>query len=55
MTDGHLGGNDLICGVHNWDYLLDSGVSADANDVKKLLKFKSWLEGGNVCVDADEQ
>ncbi|WP_298360545.1 glutamate synthase-related protein [uncultured Litoreibacter sp.] len=53
MSDGHVRGNDLICGVHNWDYRLDSGVSAYAND-EKLPKFKSWIEGDDICVDADE-
>ena len=53
MSDGHVRGNDLICGVHNWDYRLDSGVSAYAND-EKLPKFNSWEEDGNIYVDADE-
>ena len=53
MADGHVRGNDLICGVHNWDYRLDSGVSAYAND-EKLPKFTSWIEDDEVCVDADE-
>jgi len=53
MSDGHVRGNDLICGVHNWDYRLDSGVSAYAND-EKLPKFTSWVEGDDLCVDADE-
>ena len=53
MSDGHVRGNDLICGVHNWDYRLDSGVSAYAND-EKLPKFTSWIEGDDLMVDADE-
>lgn len=53
MSDGHVRGNDLICGVHNWDYRLDSGVSAYAND-EKLPKFASWVDGDDICVDADE-
>ena len=53
MSDGHVRGKDLICGVHDWDYRLDSGVSSYAND-EKLPKFKSWIEGDDVCVDADE-
>ena len=27
LADGHVAGQSLICGVHNWDYRLDSGVS----------------------------
>ena len=53
MSDGHVRGKDLICGVHDWDYRLDTGVSAYAND-EKLPKFKSWVEGDDVLVDADE-
>lgn len=53
MADGHVRGKDLICGVHNWDYRLDTGVSAYANE-EKLPKFKSWIEGDDICVDADE-
>ena len=53
MSDGHVRGNDLICGVHNWDYRLDTGVSAYANE-EKLPKFTAWLEGDDICVDADE-
>ncbi|MEL7345813.1 MAG: glutamate synthase-related protein [Pseudomonadota bacterium] len=53
MSDGFVRGKDLICGVHNWDYRLDSGVSAYAND-EVLPKFTSWVEDGQVLVDADE-
>jgi len=38
MSDGHVRGNDLICGVNDWDYRLDSGVSSYAND-EKLPKY----------------
>ena len=27
MSDVHIEGNNLICGVHGWDYRLDTGVS----------------------------
>ena len=27
MADGHVDGDNLICGVHGWDYRLDTGVS----------------------------
>lgn len=53
MSDGFVRGKDLICGLHNWDYRLDTGVSAYAND-EKLPKFTSWIEGDEVRVDADE-
>ncbi len=53
MSDGFVRGNNLICGVHDWDYRLDSGVSEYAND-EALPKFESWLDGDDICVDADE-
>lgn len=53
MSDGFVRGKDLICGVHNWDYRLDSGVSAYAND-EVLPKFKAWIEDGDILVDEDE-
>lgn len=54
MSDGHVDQNDnLICGVHNWDYRLDSGVSEYENS-EKLPKFSAWIEEGDVLVNADE-
>ncbi len=53
MSDGFVRGKDLICGVHNWDYRLDTGVSAYNNE-EVLPKFKSWVEGDDILVDADE-
>lgn len=53
MSDGFVRGNDLICGVHDWDYRLDTGVSAYAND-EKLPKFRAWIDGDDVFVDPDE-
>lgn len=53
MADGFVRGDNLICGVHDWDYRLDSGVSEYAND-EALPKFSSWVEGDEVLVDTDE-
>ena len=53
MADGFVSGKNLICGVHYWDYRLDSGVSEYANE-EALPKFESWVEDGAVWVDADE-
>jgi glutamate synthase domain-containing protein 2 len=53
MADGHVDGNDLICGLHGWDYRLDTGVSA-YNNSETLPKFNAWVENGKVLVDADE-
>ncbi len=53
MSDGFVRGNNLMCGVHYWDYRLDSGVSAYNNE-EVLPKFQSWIEAGEVLVDQDE-
>lgn len=53
MSDGYVQGDNLICGVHDWDYRLDSGVSEYANS-EALPKFSSWMKEGKVLVDADE-
>ncbi len=53
LADGHVEDEDLICGVHGWDFRIDSGVSAYSNE-EALQKFNSWIEDGEVFVDADE-
>ncbi|MFK8019182.1 MAG: Rieske (2Fe-2S) protein [Pseudomonadales bacterium] len=53
MSDGYVDGNNLICGVHGWDYRFDTGVS-EYNNSEVLNKFTAWVEDGQVCVDADE-
>ena len=53
MADGFVRGDDIICGVHNWDYQFDSGVSS-YNSEERLHKFSAWIEDGGVWVDEDE-
>lgn len=53
MADGFVRGKNLICGVHYWDYRLDSGVSS-YNSNEALPKFKSWIRNGRVLVNEDE-
>ena len=55
MSDGHIQGDDLICGVHQWDYRFRTGVSAYAND-EALRRFSAWidLEADAVLVDEAE-
>ncbi|MEJ2085873.1 MAG: glutamate synthase-related protein [Acidobacteriota bacterium] len=53
MADGTIRGDDIVCGVHGWDYQYRSGISAyNASEV--LHKFSSWIEDGGVWVDEDE-
>ena len=53
MADGHIDGDNLICGLHGWDYVFHTGVSS-YNNAERLHKFSSWLEEGDLMVDADE-
>ncbi len=53
LADGRVEGDNLICSLHDWDYRLDSGVSA-YNNAEALQKFAAWVEDGQVWVDADE-
>lgn len=53
LADGSIVGDDLVCGVHGWDYRFDTGVSAYKND-EVLEKFAAWVEDGGVFVDGDE-
>lgn len=53
MADGFVDGDNLICGVHGWDYRIDSGVS-EYNNSETLPKFNAWVEDGQVYVDEDE-
>jgi len=53
MADGYVDGDNLICGVHSWDYRIDTGVS-EYNNSETLPKFNAWIEAGQVWIDADE-
>ena len=53
MSDGKVSGHNIVCGVHNWDYRLDTGVSEYDNN-EKLHKFSHQVENGKVYVDRAE-
>lgn len=57
MSDGFVQGHNLICGLHGWDYRLDTGIS-EYNNAEKLHKFNAWVEDvdgvTSVTVDEDE-
>lgn len=53
MADGFVDGDNLICGLHSWDYGYRTGVSS-YNNAERLHKFSSWVENDALLVDADE-
>ncbi len=53
MSDGLVQGDNIICGLHNWDYKIASGVS-EYNNSEALPKFSAWIEADKVLIDEDE-
>ena len=54
LSDGHVDERDnLICGLHQWDYRIDTGIS-EYNNNECLKKFKSLIEDGKVYIDRAE-
>jgi nitrite reductase/ring-hydroxylating ferredoxin subunit len=53
LADGRVEGANLICGVHGWDYRLDSGVSA-YNPAERIYKFSCHVVDGEVRLTKDE-
>jgi glutamate synthase domain-containing protein 2 len=53
MSDGRVEDDNLICGLHDWDYCYKSGISS-YNPSERLHRFESWIEDGQVWVDENE-
>ncbi len=53
LADGFVEGKNLICGLHNWDYRVDTGIS-EYNNEEFLHKFTSVIENGWIYVDGEE-
>lgn len=53
MADGYIEGHNIICGLHGWDYRLDTGIS-EYNNTEVLHKFTSWVEDQKVWIDQEE-
>ena len=43
LADGFIDGPNLICGVHNWDYRYDTGIS-EYNNEEALAVFSSRID-----------
>ena len=54
MSDATIVGDDLICGVHNWDYRYDTGISS-YNSEEYLHKFEAWIDPDTDAVWVDEE
>ncbi len=54
LSDGHIDGDNLICGLHGWDYRYAGGVS-EYNNEEALHKFTAWIDRAADAVYVDEQ
>lgn len=53
LADGRVVGDDLVCGLHGWDYRVDTGVSS-YDDREHLHRFASGIVDGHVVIDRAE-
>lgn len=54
LSNGFVRGEDLICGLHRWDYRVATGVSAYDND-EALHKFHAWIDHVKDAVFVDQE
>lgn len=50
LADGRVEGDNLVCGLHDWDYRFETGVSA-YNHEEALPKFDAVVREGGVWID----
>jgi len=53
LSDGYVNGHNLICGLHFWDYRIDTGIS-EYNNSERLKKFTSWVDKNEDAVFIDK-
>ena len=54
LSDGFMRGDNLICGLHDWDYRVDTGVS-EYNNSEALQKFDAWVDESEDAVFVDDE
>ena len=53
IADGRVEGDNLVCGLHGWDYRFDTGISAYDNR-ERLHRFSAWVDAERDQVMVDE-
>ncbi len=53
LADGRIEGANLICGLHDWDFRFETGVS-EYNNEERLPKFTAWIDADKDSVYVDE-
>ena len=51
LADGAVVGDDLICGVHGYDFRLDTGISS-YDPSESIHRFEVTVDGDDVAIDA---
>lgn len=53
LADGRVEGENLICGLHGWDFRVDTGIS-EYNNAERLPKFRAHIDIKADAVVVDE-
>lgn len=53
LSDEHIEGDNLICGLHGWDYRYDTGIS-EYNNQERLKKFTARVDQEHDAVYVDQ-
>jgi len=53
MSDGYAKDGNIYCGLHDWDYRIDTGIS-EYNNSESLHKFSTNIKDGVVYIDEKE-
>ncbi|MHA1991063.1 MAG: glutamate synthase-related protein [Candidatus Hodarchaeales archaeon] len=53
LADGDVKGDNLVCGVHQWDFRYQTGIS-EYNPNERLQKFHAWVKEDGVYIDEQE-
>lgn len=53
LADGRVEGANLICGLHGWDFRVDTGIS-EYNNAERLPKFRAHIDIKADAVVVDE-
>jgi hypothetical protein len=54
MADGHVRGDDLVCGVHDWDYQFPDEIFGDLADAQPAMTHRDD-QRAEIMDGADEQ
>lgn len=53
LADGSVIGDDLVCGVHGYDFRLDTGVSS-YDRTESIHRFQATVDDGQIYIDAED-